>query len=102
MFDITEVLEQLLPSFPEQPRLITTTPPFLNLVDRKSLEVLVHDLPERVEKLNDLAHNLHRLFFQALRPGQIRTLLGLAGAKEDLQSLLHVVHEVLRSVGVVK
>jgi hypothetical protein len=42
--------------------------------------------------------HLHRLLLQALRPRQLRTLLRLARAEQNLESLLDIVREILGRV----
>ena len=47
-------------------------------------------------------HNFDGFFLHALRPCELWSFLRFTRAEEDLQALLHIVHEVFCGIGVIK
>lgn len=47
-------------------------------------------------------HHLDRLLVHAFRPSQLGSFLRLSGPQQDFESLLDVVHQILRSIRVVQ
>lgn len=58
LLDATKVFEELLPAFPEEPRLVAATPSVLNFVNIQRLEVLRHNVLEVAQQHDDLLVSL--------------------------------------------
>jgi hypothetical protein len=81
------VLEDLFPSFLEQPSAVAGTPSGLtNLLNVTILIILPHDRAELGELVDDLFDDFHGFFLERFLPSQVGTLVAFSRSQKDLPS----------------